>query len=153
MLKIDFEAAGIPYVVPGPDGPLHADFHALRHTYVTMIQENATPKTAQELARHSDSRLTIGRYSHSDMSQRAATVNQLPLPGNNATPELPSAEELARLVVFLATLLDTLLVVPMVVADVAADRDKGEQSEQEAKEQDRGQSLSLASRSPVFPGI
>jgi hypothetical protein len=31
MLRRDLEAAGIPFVVQSPDGPLHADFHALRH--------------------------------------------------------------------------------------------------------------------------
>jgi hypothetical protein len=31
MLRGDLETAGIPYVVEGPDGPLFADFHALRH--------------------------------------------------------------------------------------------------------------------------
>jgi integrase len=36
MLRIDLEAADIPYVVDGPDGPLFADFHALRHTYLTL---------------------------------------------------------------------------------------------------------------------
>ena len=35
MLKIDLDAAGIPYTVDGPDGPLHADFHALRHSHIT----------------------------------------------------------------------------------------------------------------------
>src|SRR5262249_13794995 len=28
MLRIDLDAAGIPYAVEGPDGPLYADFHA-----------------------------------------------------------------------------------------------------------------------------
>src|SRR5262249_25047268 len=36
MLRADLEAAGIPYAVEGPDGPLFADFHALRHTYLTL---------------------------------------------------------------------------------------------------------------------
>ena len=36
MLRIDLEAAGIPYEVEGPNGPLYADFHALRHTYLTL---------------------------------------------------------------------------------------------------------------------
>jgi len=41
------------------------DFHALRHTYVSrVLQSGATVKVAQELARHSDPKLTIGRYSH-----------------------------------------------------------------------------------------
>jgi site-specific recombinase XerD len=37
MLRIDLEAAGIPYAIDGPDGPLYADFHALRHTYITEL--------------------------------------------------------------------------------------------------------------------
>src|SRR5262249_26959179 len=36
MLRIDLQAAGIPYAVEGPDGPLYADFHALRHSYLTL---------------------------------------------------------------------------------------------------------------------
>jgi excisionase family DNA binding protein len=36
MLRIDLEAADIPYVVDGPEGPLYADFHALRHSYLTL---------------------------------------------------------------------------------------------------------------------
>ena len=33
MLRIDLDAAGIPYAVEGPDGPLYADFHGLRHSF------------------------------------------------------------------------------------------------------------------------
>lgn len=36
MLRIDLEVAGLPYVVEGPDGALYADFHALRHSYLTL---------------------------------------------------------------------------------------------------------------------
>src|SRR5262245_24956864 len=36
MLRGDLAEAGLPYVVEGPDGPLHADFHSLRHTYLTL---------------------------------------------------------------------------------------------------------------------
>src|SRR5262249_33520500 len=32
MLRADLEAAGVPYVTRGPDGPEPADFHALRHS-------------------------------------------------------------------------------------------------------------------------
>src|SRR5204863_247015 len=34
MLRIDLEAASVPYAVEGPGGPLFADFHALRHSYI-----------------------------------------------------------------------------------------------------------------------
>jgi excisionase family DNA binding protein len=36
MLRIDLDAAGIPYTIEGPDGPLYADFHSLRHSYLTL---------------------------------------------------------------------------------------------------------------------
>ena len=41
MLRRDLDAAGVPYVVEGPDGPLFADFHALRHTYLTLLGRGA----------------------------------------------------------------------------------------------------------------
>jgi hypothetical protein len=39
MLKIDLDAADIPYVVDGANGPLFGDFHALRHTYSSMLDK------------------------------------------------------------------------------------------------------------------
>src|SRR5262249_3165146 len=36
MLRGDLESAGVPYTVEGPDGPLYADFHSLRHSYLTL---------------------------------------------------------------------------------------------------------------------
>ena len=36
MLRTDLDAAGIPYTVEGPEGPEYADFHALRHSYLTL---------------------------------------------------------------------------------------------------------------------
>ena len=54
MLRGDLEAAGIPYAVEGPDGPLYADFHALRHTYLTLGgRAGIDLRTLQELAGHS----------------------------------------------------------------------------------------------------
>ena len=64
MLRRDLEVAGIAYAVEGPDGPEYADFHALRHTYLTMLGRNGVDlRTAQELAGHSTPLLTA-RYSH-----------------------------------------------------------------------------------------
>ncbi|MFO0850798.1 MAG: hypothetical protein U0871_19910 [Gemmataceae bacterium] len=34
MIRPDLDAAGIPFVVGGPDGLRYADFHALRHTFM-----------------------------------------------------------------------------------------------------------------------
>lgn len=42
-----------------------ADFHALRHTYITnLATAGVSPKTAQTLARHSTITLTMDRYTH-----------------------------------------------------------------------------------------
>ena len=57
MLRIDLEAAGIPYAVEGPDGPLYADFHSLRHTYLTLGgRAGIDLRTLQELAGHAPRR-------------------------------------------------------------------------------------------------
>ena len=53
MLRIDLDAAGIPYAVEGPDGPEYADFHALRHSYLTLGGRSGIDlRTLQELAGH-----------------------------------------------------------------------------------------------------
>jgi integrase/recombinase XerC len=78
MLRIDLDAAGIPYVVEGPDGPLYADFHALRHTYLTLGgRAGIDLRTLQELAGHSSPLLTA-RYSHRRLYDLASDVNKLP---------------------------------------------------------------------------
>src|SRR5262249_31632198 len=79
MLKGDRAAAGIPYTVEGPHGPLFADFHALRHSFITMLERAGIGvKTAQELARHSDIRLTMQRYTHKTLHDLAGAVELLP---------------------------------------------------------------------------
>ena len=55
-----------------------ADFHALRHSYITNICRVAgLSKTAQDLARHSTPVLTA-RYAHSFREEEIAAVNGLP---------------------------------------------------------------------------
>ena len=44
MLKGDLEAVGIPYVIDGPNGPLFADFHSLRHAYVSGLARRGQPE-------------------------------------------------------------------------------------------------------------
>jgi integrase len=83
MLRRDLEAAGIPYAVEGPDGPLYVDFHALRHTYLTLGgRAGIDLRTLQELAGHSKPELTA-RYSHRRLHDLAGAVEKLPsfLPG------------------------------------------------------------------------
>jgi integrase len=58
---------------------LVADFHALRHLYISrIVRSGATPKVAQELARHCDVRLTLGRYAHVALHDLTAAVDALP---------------------------------------------------------------------------
>ena len=80
MLRIDLDAAAIPYVTEGPDGPLYADFHGFgRHGYVAMLdQSGATLKEAMQLARHSDPKLTAARYGRMQIHDLGEAVNRLP---------------------------------------------------------------------------
>src|SRR5207244_2312125 len=76
---LDLDAAGVPYVVDGPDGSLFGDFHALRHSYISMLDKaGASLKQAMQLARHSDPRLTMARYGRAQLADLGATVERLP---------------------------------------------------------------------------
>lgn len=110
MLQADLEAAGVPYVVDGPDGPLFADFHALRHSYAsTVIDSGATVKEAQELLRHADPRLTVGRYAHAGAAAlQSAADRAFALATTEQAPAL-TGEQQARALVLLATVAGWLL--------------------------------------------
>ena len=71
----------------GPDGPECADFHALRHSYLTLLGRSGVDlRTAQELAGHSTPTLTA-RYSHRRLHDLAGAVDKLPnLVPNSNTP-------------------------------------------------------------------
>ena len=61
MLKADLEAAGIEYETD--EG--FADFHSLRHTFITNLAlAGVHPAVAQKLARHSSIELTMKYYTH-----------------------------------------------------------------------------------------
>ena len=76
MLRVDLEAAGIEHT----DGAgQRIDFHALRHTFITLLARSGVhPKTAQDLARHSDINLTLSRYSHTIIEQQSEALARLP---------------------------------------------------------------------------
>ncbi len=79
MLRMDLEAAGIAYVIEGPDGPLYADFHALRHSYIALLDRSgATLKEAMQLARHSDPKLTMAVYGRAQLHDLGEAVRRLP---------------------------------------------------------------------------
>jgi integrase len=76
MIRLDLAAAGIPF---RDDAGRVADFHALRHSYITALSRSGvSPKVAQELARHADIRLTMQTYTHAGLYDLAAAVDSLP---------------------------------------------------------------------------
>ena len=80
LLRIDLAAAGISYEIEGPEGPQYADFHALRHSYVALLEEGRfTVREAMALARHSDPKLTLRRYARARLHVDAGeAVKRLP---------------------------------------------------------------------------
>jgi integrase len=79
MLRIDLDAAGIPYEVEGPDGLLYADFHALRHSFIALLDKaGVTLKEAMQLARHSDPKLTMAVYGRARLHDLGAAAARLP---------------------------------------------------------------------------
>ncbi|MFH1738097.1 MAG: site-specific integrase [bacterium] len=74
-LRPDLRRAGIPYETDRG----YADFHALRHTYITrLIKAGINPKTAQILARHHDVSLTLNVYTHIELIDQGAALKALP---------------------------------------------------------------------------
>ena len=55
------------------------DFHALRTTYITLVvKSGASVKEAQELARHSDPKLTMNVYTKLGVHDLAGALDRLP---------------------------------------------------------------------------
>ena len=56
-----------------------ADFHALRHGFITyLVTANVPPKVAQTLARHSTITLTMDRYAHLGVVDLVDALKRLP---------------------------------------------------------------------------
>jgi integrase len=82
VLRRDLAAAKVPYKVETIDGPRYADFHALRHSYLSALAAAGVGvKELQELARHSDPRITLGLYTHARPAALGSAVARLQLPG------------------------------------------------------------------------
>ncbi len=76
FMKLDLKVAGVAYT--NEDG--QADFHALRHTFLSRLGRSGCPaKVMQRLARHSTVELTIGRYTHASLYDLGAAVAKLPM--------------------------------------------------------------------------
>lgn len=77
MIKEDLEAAGLPYQDEIGE---FADFHALRHTFVTKAWDSgADAPTVMKLARHKDIKTTM-RYTHQDESAQLAAIRAMKPP-------------------------------------------------------------------------
>ncbi len=88
LFRQDLEAAGVPYQ---DAAGLFADFHALRHSFITRLAKAGVhPKTAQALARHSTITLTMDRYAHSDDAEQVAALDALPELASDAASDLAS---------------------------------------------------------------
>ena len=70
------DKAGIPYV---DDRGRRADFHALRHSYGTLLAKSGVaPRVAMTLMRHTDMRLTMNVYTDPRIFDLAGAVEKLP---------------------------------------------------------------------------
>lgn len=79
MLRIELDSCSIPYVIDGPNGPLYADFHSLRHSFVALIDASGvSPKMAMQLARHADPRLTMERYGKAGLEELSQAIEGMP---------------------------------------------------------------------------
>ena len=76
LLKPDAAACGIALV---DEEGRHLDFHALRHTYATWLDQHAgaSPATAQQLLGHADLR-TTQRYVHAGSASARSAAERLP---------------------------------------------------------------------------
>ncbi|HJZ53720.1 MAG TPA: hypothetical protein VKE74_02110, partial [Gemmataceae bacterium] len=92
-------------------------FHSLRHTYTSLLARSAPVKVTQELARHSTPVLTLGRYTHTTLSEKAEAVAALPLPGSATTAGPFAGMGRAELEATAEALLVALLLAPRLAPD------------------------------------
>jgi integrase len=97
MFRADLSAARTAWIAAGQPAPERearegshflanqddagrwADFHALRHTFISNLASGGVhPKTAQTLARHSTITLTMDRYSHVRRAELVPALDALP---------------------------------------------------------------------------
>ena len=87
LIQSDLARAGIPY---RDDSGRVADFHALRHSYVTALAISPAPvKVVQSLARHSTPTQTLGIYAHVGLFDQTIALDALP---GQAGPDAPKTE-------------------------------------------------------------
>ena len=90
MIRHDLAVAGVEY--RDSLGRV-ADFHALRHTFITnLVRAGVHPHNAQRLARHSTIDLTLNTYTHLEISDLANEVSKL---GSSKTNSKPADNQFA----------------------------------------------------------
>ena len=96
VFRADLSVAGIAY---RDDTGRVADFHALRHTFITNLAAGGVhPKIAQLLARHSTIMLTMDRYTHQyagDVVEALAVLPDLSRPSANQVAKTGTDDALA----------------------------------------------------------
>lgn len=75
MIQSDMKRAGLHY--KDPDTGAFADFHALRHTFISRVARTDL-RTAQELADHSSIN-TTARYLHTSKAQQIHAIENMPV--------------------------------------------------------------------------
>src|SRR5262245_34545488 len=88
-MRADLKAIGVPY--RDASGRV-ADFHAMRHSYITALAISKAPvKVVRSLARHSTPILTLGTYAHVGLYDQTAALDALPdLTPAGSPPEAPA---------------------------------------------------------------
>jgi integrase len=116
MLRFDLERAEIPYRVETAEGPRFLDFHALRHTFVSMLATaKVGVKELQILARHADPTLTLAVYTHVGVDQLADSIAKLPqLEGgiSQTAVSTMARDDLEKTAIFYAAVVTFLLAPP-----------------------------------------
>jgi hypothetical protein len=76
VFRKDLKAAGIPET---DDEKRRVDFHSLRKSLATLLAKSgATPRTAMEVMRHTDLRLTMSVHTDPTLLDTSGAVEQLP---------------------------------------------------------------------------
>jgi len=95
------ERKGSTFLAYRDDARRCADFHALRHTFISNLAAGGVhPKTAQRLARHSTITLTMDRYTHLRREDLAGALDTLP--DLSSTPQTAVATGTAGVEISLA---------------------------------------------------
>ena len=81
MIQADLKDAGVPY--EDSEGRF-ADFHALRHSFITGLWESgASPDVVMALARHKSLQMTM-RYTHVDRNEQTQAIRSMRSPLDGA---------------------------------------------------------------------